>query len=38
VEGDSLSDVEYTNFFQLLVFAGNETTRSGISLGRLALM
>jgi cytochrome P450 len=38
VDGDSLSDVEYTNFFQLLVFAGNETTRSGISQGMLALM
>jgi cytochrome P450 len=38
VDGDRLSDVEYTNFFQLLVFAGNETTRSGISQGMLALM
>jgi cholest-4-en-3-one 26-monooxygenase len=38
VDGDSLTDVEYTNFFQLLVFAGNETTRSGISQGMLALM
>jgi cytochrome P450 len=38
VDGDSLSDGEYTNFFQLLVFAGNETTRSGISQGMLALM
>jgi cytochrome P450 len=38
VDGDSLSDAEYTNFFQLLVFAGNETTRSAISQGMLALM
>jgi cytochrome P450 len=38
VDGDRLNDVEYTNFFQLLVFAGNETTRSGISQGMLALM
>jgi cytochrome P450 len=38
VDGDSLTDAEYTNFFQLLVFAGNETTRSGISQGMLALM
>jgi cholest-4-en-3-one 26-monooxygenase len=38
VDGDRLSDVEYTNFFQLLVFAGNETTRTGISQGMLALM
>jgi cytochrome P450 len=38
VDGDRLSDAEYTNFFQLLVFAGNETTRSAISQGMLALM
>jgi cytochrome P450 len=38
VEGERLSDTEYTNFFQLFVFAGNETTRSGISQGMLALM
>jgi cytochrome P450 len=38
VDGDSLTDAEYTNFFQLLVFAGNETTRSAISQGMLALM
>lgn len=38
VDGDSLTDAEYTNFFQLLVFAGNETTRSAIGQGLLALM
>jgi cytochrome P450 len=38
VDGDSLTDAEFTNFFQLLVFAGNETTRTGISQGMLALM
>ncbi|MGH2872324.1 MAG: cytochrome P450 [Solirubrobacteraceae bacterium] len=38
VDGDSLDDTEYTNFFQLLVFAGNETTRTGISHGILALI
>ena len=38
VEGDSLTDAEYTNFFQLMVFAGNETTRTAISQGMLALM
>jgi cytochrome P450 len=38
VNGDRLTDAEYTNFFQLLVFAGNETTRSAISQGLLALM
>jgi cytochrome P450 len=38
VDGDTLTDAEFTNFFQLLVFAGNETTRSAISQGMLALM
>ncbi len=38
VEGDRLTDTEYCNFFQLLVFAGNETTRTAISHGLLALM
>jgi cytochrome P450 len=38
VDGDSLTDAEYTNFFQLMVFAGNETTRTAISQGMLALM
>jgi cytochrome P450 len=37
-EGDHLSDAEFCNFFQLLVFAGNETTRTAISNGLLALM
>jgi cholest-4-en-3-one 26-monooxygenase len=38
VGGERLSDQEYTNFFQLFVFAGNETTRTAISQGMLALM
>jgi cytochrome P450 len=38
VEGEHLGDTEYTNFFQLFIFAGNETTRTGISQGILALM
>ena len=38
VEGEHLDDAEYTNFFQLFIFAGNETTRTGISHGILALM
>jgi cytochrome P450 len=38
VGGESLTDVEYCNFFQLLVFAGNETTRTAISQGMLALL
>ncbi len=29
--GDSLTDQEYANLFQVLVFAGNETTRTAIS-------
>lgn len=38
VDGDGLSEQEFRNFFQLLVFAGNETTRTTISQGILALM
>jgi cytochrome P450 len=38
VNGDRLTDQEYCNFFQLLVFAGNETTRTAISNGLLAFM
>jgi cytochrome P450 len=37
-DGEHLSDAEYTNFFQLFIFAGNETTRTAISHGILALM
>ena len=37
VDGDQLTDAEFCNFFQLLVFAGNETTRTAISNGMLAL-
>lgn len=35
-DGDRLSEQEFRNFFQLLVFAGNETTRSTISHAILA--
>jgi cytochrome P450 len=38
VEGERLTDNEYSNFFELFIFAGNETTRTGISQGILALM
>lgn len=31
IEGEWLSDEEYTNFFRLLIFAGNETTRTAMS-------
>jgi cytochrome P450 len=31
VDGERLSDEEYTNFFRLLIFAGNETTRTAMS-------
>ena len=31
VDGDRLTDQEYCNFFQVLVFAGNETTRTAMS-------
>jgi cholest-4-en-3-one 26-monooxygenase len=38
VDGEHLDDTEYTNFFQLFIFAGNETTRTGVSHGILALI
>jgi cytochrome P450 len=38
VDGESLTETEYSNFFELFIFAGNETTRTGISQGTLALM
>ena len=31
IDGEALSEDEYTNFFRLLIFAGNETTRSAMS-------
>jgi cholest-4-en-3-one 26-monooxygenase len=37
VDGDRLTDGEYCNFFQVLVFAGNETTRTAMSHGILEL-
>lgn len=38
VDGDRLNETEYANMFQLLVFAGNETTRTAISNGIKAFM
>ena len=38
VDGERLNENEYANFFELFIFAGNETTRTGISQGILALM
>ncbi len=35
VDGERLSDSEFTNFFRLMIFAGNETTRA--SMAHLAL-
>ena len=37
-DGDSLTDSEFVNFFQLLIFAGNETTRTSLQQGMLALI
>ena len=31
IDGERLTDAEYANFFRLLLFAGNETTRSAMS-------
>ncbi|MVO18204.1 cytochrome P450 [Rhodobacteraceae bacterium CY05] len=31
VDGEKLTEAEFTNFFRLLIFAGNETTRSAMS-------
>lgn len=38
IDGDHLSEVEYANMFQVLVFAGNETTRTAISNGIAAFI
>lgn len=38
VEGDRLSESDYRNMFHVLVFAGNETTRTAISNGIRAFM
>jgi cholest-4-en-3-one 26-monooxygenase len=38
VDGNTLSDIEFNLFFQLLAVAGNETTRNLISHGMLALI
>jgi cholest-4-en-3-one 26-monooxygenase len=31
IDGERLTDEEFTNFFRLMIFAGNETTRSAMS-------
>lgn len=31
VDGERLTDAQFTNFFRLMIFAGNETTRSAMS-------
>jgi len=36
-EGERLNGAEYRNLFHLLIFAGNETTRTAISHGGIAL-
>ncbi|MEZ5378055.1 MAG: cytochrome P450 [Acidimicrobiales bacterium] len=36
-DGDTLSHSEYRNLFHVLVFAGNETTRTAITHGAMAL-
>mgnify|MGYP003874021779 CR=1 FL=1 len=36
-DGDRLSGSEYRNLFHLLIFAGNETTRTALSHGAMAL-
>ena len=36
-DGDRLTRAEYRNLFHLLIFAGNETTRTAISHGAMAL-
>jgi len=38
VDGDRLSEAEYRNMFHVLVFAGNETTRTAISNGIAAFI
>jgi cytochrome P450 len=37
-DGDHLTDSEFVNFFQLLIFAGNETTRTSLQQGMLAFL
>jgi cholest-4-en-3-one 26-monooxygenase len=37
-EGEALSDVDFKNMFHVLVFAGNETTRTAISNGMQAFI
>ncbi len=37
-DGDHLTDSEFVNFFQLLIFAGNETTRTSLQQGMQAFL
>ncbi len=37
-DGDRLTDSEFVNFFQLLIFAGNETTRTSLQQGMKAFI
>jgi cholest-4-en-3-one 26-monooxygenase len=36
IDGDRLTEAEFRNFFQILVFGGNETTRTALSHGLAA--
>jgi cholest-4-en-3-one 26-monooxygenase len=38
VDGDRLSDMDFNRFFELLVLAGNETTRTAITHGMMAFI
>lgn len=38
IDGDRLSETEYARFFQLMIFAGNETTRSAMAHLAINLM
>jgi cholest-4-en-3-one 26-monooxygenase len=37
-DGDRLSDMDFNRFFELLVLAGNETTRTALTHGMMALV
>ncbi len=36
IDGEKLTDSEYRNFFHLVIFAGNETTRTAMTQGAIA--
>jgi cholest-4-en-3-one 26-monooxygenase len=38
VDGERLSDMDFNRFFELLIFAGNETTRTSIANGMKAFL